>query len=107
HGWEVVAPGDLWAQLRRDLGRSNMTARRAAAVRRDVPWRRYYSTRNLIHITRLYGSIGAAAIATARYGLMRALVDSARARSLRAVLPPLRGAIDAWCGRMGRTVAPS
>lgn len=103
----VFGAGAIWAEMRQRLGRMNLRPRAAAAVRRHSDWRRYYATRNLIGVTRQYGTPTAALLATLRYGAMRALLDAVRARSLTAATPAARGAVDAWRGRFGRTLEPS
>lgn len=106
-GYSLFGDGEVWAKQRSALGRASMSARRASAIRPRDPWRRYYSTRNLIWIARAHGGRGAPLVATIRSGVLPAVADVVRQRSVRAAGPSLRGLRDAWLGRLGRTVPPS
>lgn len=107
HGYRLVVPADIWLANRRRLGRMGINARQAVANRVDSSWRRYYSTRNLIWISRRYGGPFAALITTARSGVLAAMAAGWRGRSVRAAMPGLRGVVDAWRGHLGRVVDPT
>jgi glycosyltransferase involved in cell wall biosynthesis len=103
-GERLVIPGRI-ARARRELhGRTGLGARVPSTG--GVAWRRYYSTRNLIVITRRYSTRRAATRALFRSGLggaVRSLVVLRRPDLARA---SLRGASDALRSRTGRTVEP-
>ena len=71
-------------------------------------WRRYYAARNLIVVMRRFGRPGSALVVTAVQVLSRPLADLVRRRSpmLRYSGAGVRGAVDAWRGRLGRVVEP-
>lgn len=106
NGFELVVDGERWARLRRDLGRTGLSDRQANAVRSQNAWRRYYSVRNLIWITRRYGGVLPAALATLRSGIAPAVRLALVARSLAEARAAIGGIRDAWLGRLGRTVSP-
>ncbi|HQV57024.1 MAG TPA: hypothetical protein PKV27_03355, partial [Ilumatobacteraceae bacterium] len=106
HGYRLVVPADVWLQSRHVLGRTGMNARQAAGVRTTSAWRRYYSVRNLIWISRTHGGPIAPLVATIRSGLFSAAADVWRGRSVRAAYPAVRGMMDAWRGRLGAVVVP-
>ncbi|MFA5882545.1 MAG: glycosyltransferase [Acidimicrobiia bacterium] len=74
-----------------------------------LSWRRYYSLRNLVRILRDSGSIGAALRVTVIVGLAKPLanvfVDPTLAFGHLRL--NVRACLDAWTGRMGRTVEPT
>jgi glycosyltransferase involved in cell wall biosynthesis len=73
-------------------------------VRRATPWRRYYSVRNHIVIMRRYASWPSAILVTVEELLGRPLADLARRRGRwwSMFAAGVRGAADAWAGRLGR-----
>ncbi len=103
-GFVLFGSGEIWSELRAEHGRRRLNARQAAAGRSRSPWRRYYSVRNLVWISRAYGGVGPAVICTARSGLGGALRDATSQRSIRAMAPALRGVCHGWIGRLGITM---
>lgn len=107
HGYALFGAGEIWARCRAELGRNSISAHKAAGIRRESAWRRYYAVRNLITIARIHGGALAPFASTVRSGLAPAVADVMRQRSLAAGAPALRGVRDAWLGRLGRTVEAS
>jgi hypothetical protein len=97
--------GDMALLLRAQFGRLGLGHRSPA--RHDMPpWRRYYSARNLVAITRRYGTTSATLRVALEAGAGGSVKDLRRTRSMRASCYPLRGAIDGLCGRSGMIVPP-
>ena len=108
-GWRLLVDGDELLRLRRRYGTTGGGVSRSGGTRRpEVPWRRYYSSRNLIRISRSHCSwVGVVRVTVAP--LARGLIDLIRFRpGSRALLwASIRGVVDGWRGRTGRTVEPS
>jgi hypothetical protein len=102
-GYLLCGAGELWAARRAELGRTGTSSRRAASGRVQTPWRRYYSVRNLVWITRTHAGVVSALVCTIRSGLGGAVRDGLAKRSLLAMGPALRGAYHGWIGRLGIT----
>jgi GT2 family glycosyltransferase len=105
-GFGVYAHGELWHREREHLGRLNMETppdRRLS----PISWRRYYSLRNLLYIQRRRGQhlpalrLAARSVAKPLYNLPR--TPGLAVRHLRL---NVRAVLDAYRGRMGRTVQP-
>lgn len=105
-GYDLYAHGELWR------ARRHRRARLADAPGRpgqpSPPWRRYYGVRNLVHILRATGHPLAAARVAVRSGIARPFwgLLAGEAQALEAIRLGVRGALDGWTGRLGRTIAP-
>jgi hypothetical protein len=106
-GFRVVLDGPTMLERRRREGRTGEDV--ARPVRKSAMWRRYYAVRNQIWIARRYGTRTAGLRATAENVLGRVVADLVRGRRgrLRLAGLGLRGAVDAWTGRLGRRVDPA
>jgi glycosyltransferase involved in cell wall biosynthesis len=106
-GYALYVPGSVWRDRRRLQGRMGMGGRPSMRVG-EVTWRRYYSLRNLIYILRSIGAVATAVRVTLVHGLAKPAVnmpiDPKKAWSNAKM--NLRACIDAWTGRMGRTLDP-
>ena len=106
-GYKLYVDGDEWATLRSARGRTGLDHRPSKQVR-PVGWRDYYSTRNLVWILRSRGRH----VAAARFMAVRIVGKAAYnvTRSPRLASSHLRlgvrAGVDAYRGRMGRTVEP-
>ena len=107
-GYSLYAPGPVFHSSRAtngDLGKDLVPSRALGRV----TWRRYYSLRNLLWILRDHGWLGAALRVTVIVGIAKPLanvfVDPRLA--LRHLVLNARACLDAWTGRMGRTVEPA
>jgi glycosyltransferase involved in cell wall biosynthesis len=106
-GYTLYVDGDEWATLRSASGRTGLDHRPSKLVR-PVGWRDYYSTRNLVWILRSRGRH----VAAARFMAVRIVGKAAynATRSPRLAWSHLRlgvrAGVDAYLGRMGRTVEP-
>lgn len=107
-GWDLVVSGELLADARRHWGRTGRPLDASVVAPAQPPWRRYYTVRNLVAVLRKHGHDRAAAVAAARAGLVRPLLEIPRdpALALRQLAFGVRGAVDGWQGRLGRQVAP-
>jgi len=104
-GWRLVLSADLTMYVRACHGRTGL-GRYARSGTAHPSWRRYYSARNLIKISRQYGRCTAPVIATLR-GAFGAIRIALLARSVDAAAPAVRGLVDGWRGIGGKTVEPS
>lgn len=106
-GWRLLVDGDRLLELRKHFGTTGKDRNRGGAPRPEVPWRRYYSARNLVRISRTYGSWRGTTRATVG-PIGRSAVDVLRRRpGAPALLTAAgRGVLDAWRGRVGRIVEP-
>jgi hypothetical protein len=73
-----------------------------------VTWRKYYAVRNLVLILRDQHAWWAATRVSIRSGVAGPLSQIARRKPLafRQLGLGIRGAVDGWRGRTGRTVEP-
>jgi glycosyltransferase involved in cell wall biosynthesis len=106
-GFRIVLDGETMLERRRREGRTGDDV--APPLRKSAMWRRYYAVRNQIWIARHYGTRTAGLRATAENVLGRVGADLVRGRRgrLRLAGLGLRGAVDAWTGRLGRRVDPA
>lgn len=104
-GYQLIVPGEVWAESRRTSGVFGMDAQAAKLGREPHPWRRYYSARNLIRVVREYRG-GAPALLTTASSVAGGLRSAIRTRKPGPVVATVRGAIDGWRGVGGLTVAP-
>lgn len=106
-GYGLYVDGPTALEERRKAGRLGPSV--GTPARRLSVWRRYYSVRNHIVIMRRYVSWPRAMGVTVVYLLARPVVDARRRRSNLVALcaAGARGCLDAWTGRLGRTVEPS
>jgi GT2 family glycosyltransferase len=105
-GFAIYAHGGLWHAERASLGHLEADVRPSWSL--DEPtWRQYYSLRNLVYILRKGGHDRGAARAVAR-GLAKPVVNMPRGPVMAARHLALnsRAILDAYRGRMGRTVSP-
>jgi GT2 family glycosyltransferase len=107
HGYRVVLDGQRLLARRKRVGRTGDAVPRAA--RKSNVWRRYYAVRNQIWLARRYGTPAAGLRATAENLLGRPFADLRHQRTSgrRLTWLGLRGAFDAWTGRLGRRVDPN
>jgi glycosyltransferase involved in cell wall biosynthesis len=107
HGYRVVIDGPLLRRRREQHGRTGDDV--GPAVRKTTLWRRYYAVRNQIVLARRYGRPGAGVRATVENLVGRPFADLRHGRTggLRLGWLGLRGAADAWTGRLGRRVDPA
>lgn len=103
-GYRVVIERELTLAVRDRYGRLGL-GRRAPADRSAQSWRTYYSSRNQLLIARRYGRWPARALVTART-LAGGFRGAVRSRSIHVVTPRVRGLLDGWRGRTGKTVVP-
>jgi rhamnopyranosyl-N-acetylglucosaminyl-diphospho-decaprenol beta-1,3/1,4-galactofuranosyltransferase len=104
-GWRVVTSGELTREVRKLHGRSGLGRHARSGTEPYQSWRRYYSMRNLLTITRRHGSPLTPLTLTAR-GIASGLLSVLRSRRLSAGTPSWKGLVDGWSGRLGRTVEP-
>jgi len=109
-GYRLWVDGELMRTYRESAGRMGLELRRAVtpAHSADRLWRRYYVTRNYIHVMRTeFGRPDLARREAAR-SVLRALTAWRRGPGygLRFGRLQLRGVVDGYRGRLGRTVAP-
>lgn len=104
HGHSLYADGDRWLSRRSEFGRRGLTKKRT--VSEKSLWRMYYSTRNIVHIGKSYGSLVAPYVA----GFGSALRGTANLlylqRPVSEALLPMRGFVDGLVHRSGRTIDP-
>lgn len=107
-GWRIVLDGDLAHWSRERAGRLGPRVGGARLTRAGVPWRRYYSVRNLVAIERWHGTLWGAVRVSLAVGLAKPLLMCARAprQNWPHLVFGLRAIRDAWTGRMGRRVNP-
>lgn len=107
--WRLVVDGDELLRLRRRYGTTGGGVSTSGGARRpEVPWRRYYSSRNLVQISRSYCTpVGRMRASLAP--LVRGLIDIVQRRPScsRLLLASIRGVFDGWRGRTGRSVDPT
>jgi len=108
-GYRLLVDGDLMRDYRAQSGRLNMEQKRLPKLRKiPSPWRRYYSTRNFIYAMRntfhrpdLARREALKSLARSIYYLRYGLKVGAAFSAFQ-----LRGVLDGYRGRMGRTVLP-
>jgi glycosyltransferase involved in cell wall biosynthesis len=103
--WRVVIHGGLTREVRALHGRTGLGIDARSAHEPSPPWRRYYSTRNLVLISRLHGTRVAPVVMSAR-AIAGGSLAVLRARRLSAGTASWKGLLDGWIGRFGRTVEP-
>lgn len=109
-GHRLLIPGELLLEYRRSMNRLGIEVRKSIRPRNQPHemWRRYYVTRNYIHMMRRRFD---------RPDLARREAAKAAARSVTALLKgpgyarafvplQLRGVVDGYLSRLGRSVAP-
>jgi glycosyltransferase involved in cell wall biosynthesis len=106
-GYRIVVPGPICLARRaadHQLGLSVIPWRALG----ELTWRRYYSFRNLIRILIDRGASAGAARVTLVVGIGKPLVNVLRAprAAMRHLRMNARACVDAWTGRIGRTVEP-
>ena len=109
-GFRLVISGELARRARAHHGRlgDEGTAANRAAAAATSGWRRYYATRNLIHVLRKQGLDKVAMRRSVVAGVAKPLRDGAGhpAATLTFLRLGLQGVADGWSDRMGRRVAP-
>lgn len=106
-GYRILVDGSEWLGAREKANRIGLTPRSAASGRARSDWRRYYTVRNQVWVAREHGRWTAPLVCSARSGVAGAVADGLRARSPRSTAPALRGLVDGWRGRLGRTLDPA
>lgn len=105
-GYGVYAHGELWLRERAHHGRLGITTPPSRSLI-EPGWRRYYSLRNLIYILRLRGHpLGAARLAARGVGKPLWNLPASPRLAGRNLMLNTSAIIDAYLGRMGRTVEP-
>jgi hypothetical protein len=105
HGYGVYVYGPAGLAARRRFGR--LGADVGPPPRRENAWRRYYAVRNHIVIMRRYTSVRRAVSVTVAQLFARPVLDIVRRKGdARMFAATMRGCVDAWTGRLGRTVEP-
>ena len=105
-GHHLRVHGDVWREMRRLHGRLDLVPARLRNPSNTAAWRRYYSTRNLVFIARRYagtwsaGRVGLRDCLAGTVGLIRSR------RPVAELVLPVRGLVDGWRSRLGRTVDP-
>jgi len=104
-GFDVLVHGEMAHTARDDAGRLGDTAGAPRMVEAALPWRRYYSVRNLVYILRSNEQ----SLAAARVGAVAGIAKSG-VMVLRGDLASARlgvtAVFDGWTGRLGRRVEP-
>jgi rhamnopyranosyl-N-acetylglucosaminyl-diphospho-decaprenol beta-1,3/1,4-galactofuranosyltransferase len=103
-GWRVVVDGGLVRRARVRWGRLGGGSRRAGS--RLAPWRRYYSSRNIVLIARRHGRAGSNWRAFLRAGPAAALRAVVVHRSLTTAWMAMRGAAAGLLGHTGMPIEP-
>jgi GT2 family glycosyltransferase len=109
-GWRLMIDGDLTREYRIRAGRMDLRRPRSWRPRdhRHALWRRYYTTRNYIHYMRHHLDRPDLARRGAARALAQAASSWARGPAYGAHYTALqvRGVLDGYRGRLGRTVEP-
>jgi rhamnopyranosyl-N-acetylglucosaminyl-diphospho-decaprenol beta-1,3/1,4-galactofuranosyltransferase len=106
-GWRLVVNGDHFLELRRHYGTDAQDGRSSRSGRPDSPWRRYYSTRNILLVLSRRSTSVTMVRASARMvaGAFERLVR--RTEGAGALWKStLAGLLDGWAGVRGLTVDP-
>ena len=104
-GYDLLVPGDVLRESRSRLDRLGISGRQVNSIRVRAPWRCYYSSRNLTWIARSHGHPSAPIVTTLRL-VTAAARDAVVRHDLRSAALTLRGLLDGWRGRLGRTIDP-
>jgi glycosyltransferase involved in cell wall biosynthesis len=106
-GFRIYAHGDLWLRERTHYGRLNRVPLPGRRLEGVAGWRRYYSLRNMIYILRSQDR-HFAALRVALIGIAKPVYNLPRTPRLavRHLRLNSRAVLDAYRGRMGRTVEP-
>ena len=105
-GYRLCAPGPLFLQARQLGGTAGIASGTLRTPPAKTAWRRYYSVRNSTVLARRYGGPMASTVAGIG-GAAKGVLTLARAhRPVAEVVLPVRGAVDAFLGRLGRRVDP-
>jgi len=102
--WRLVVDGAIMLDLRQRAGRLGLGYRVPGEVL--PPWRRYYSSRNIVALAREYGTRGAQFRAFAYAGPGAALRAATWLRSPSSAFAAIRGGLDGLRGRTGRIMVP-
>ena len=103
-GWRLVISAPITLRVRQLHDRTGLGTRaRGPGL---PPWRRYYSTRNLIAISRAHASPIAPWSSLLHSGLISSIRTLFIRRRPHEALMTLRGALDGALGRTGRIVTP-
>jgi glycosyltransferase involved in cell wall biosynthesis len=107
-GWTMYTLAQIQLERRRRQGRLGLAESPSVAVR-AVGWRSYYSLRNLIWICRSQGWRGAALRVSLVHGLAKPAMNlfGQPRQAWQALRLNGRACVDAWRGRLGRTVDPA
>ena len=103
--YSIYVHGPSGIEARERFGRLGAVGR---VERRGSPWRRYYSVRNHILIMRRYTTWPSAVFVTLAHLFGRPVRELTRRQPGRLALisASTRGCVDAWRGRLGRTMEP-
>ena len=105
-GWALFADGEMWFEDRVKAGRLNL--KKGSSIPNTAAWRRFYSARNITALAREYGSRPTAALRVAvRTAVSGAIALLRTGRPMRDVMAPLRGSLDGYRGKLGRTINPA
>jgi hypothetical protein len=104
-GYSIYVHGPSGMEARQRFGRLGAVSR---VERRGSPWRRYYSVRNHIVIMRRYTTWPSAVFVTLAHLVGRPVVELTRRQPgfLALIRASTRACVDAWSGRLGRTMEP-
>jgi GT2 family glycosyltransferase len=102
-GWRIIVDGDRWRAGRERSGRVRLGTHQIRQSASAMPWRRYYSNRNLILIARSRGRLPL--LVSATIAIVRALLLARVGRE--HVRMSARGLVDGILGRSGAVVRPS
>lgn len=109
-GFRLLVDGELMLQYRERVGRVGWSPGRSPVPRRPLNslWRNYYTTRNYVHMMRVTFDRPDLARREAARTLLRALAAWWRGPRYGATYGrlALRGLVDGYRGRLGRTVEP-
>jgi GT2 family glycosyltransferase len=107
-GYAVVLHGDLAHAARAGAGRLGGDFGRRSLTRSAAPWRRYYSTRNLVWLLRdRHRTTAALAVSATALGKTVVLAARDRPEASAHLRLGCRAVADGWRGRLGRTVLPT
>ena len=105
-GYSLLVCGELWMVERGVRGRRDLGKQSLRTTRKTAGWRRYYTVRNTTLIAKRHGTPRAAITVAIVGGVKACLALASVGRPLNEVILPLRGAVDGWLERTGRTVNP-
>lgn len=106
-GYRILVPGRTCREFRAANDQLGLAVVPSRALG-ELTWRRYYSLRNLVRILADRGSVAGAVRVTLVVGVAKPLVNVLRAprTAVRHLRLNVRACVDAWTGRLGRTVEP-